>query len=88
MEKLLCEKEKNWERQKKKIIDKKNTVKKKKLFLTASHVLRILLATENYFWIQESFFVYIWMKAERNIAPHSSVRAADGRLFIRKEIIW
>lgn len=44
---------------KKKIIDKKNTVKKKKLFLTASHVLRILLATENYFWIQESFFVYI-----------------------------
>lgn len=43
------------ERVKKKIIDKKNTVKKKKLFLTAFHVLRILLATENYFWTQESF---------------------------------
>lgn len=58
--KNFCVRRKRIERgKKKKIIDKKKYCEEKKLFLTASHVLRILLATENYFWIQESFFVYI-----------------------------
>lgn len=57
----------------------------KKLFLTAFHVSQILLATENYFWIQESFFVCLHLNESR--AKHRAAQQCTkqtGRLFIRK----
>lgn len=59
---------------------KKKYCEKKTIFNVAFHVSQILLATENYFWIQESFFVFTFEWKQSETSRRTAVYETDGKI--------